>query len=55
MTFHHSAPRSLPSFARPDGSCLGRFPELEDEESVPSVPAETDETPAQPTEPMNPA
>lgn len=45
---------TLSSFARPDGSCLGRPPE-EDKEPVPAAPAEPGNADVQPSEPMNPA
>jgi len=55
MTSQQSASRSSSPFARPDGSCLGRLPEEDDDEPVPAAPAEPEDTPAPPTEPMNPA
>ncbi|CCD02428.1 hypothetical protein FBZ85_109143 [Azospirillum brasilense] len=54
MKPQRSAPRPSSPFARPDGSCLGRLPDEEDE-PVPAAPAEPEDTPVPPTEPMNPA
>lgn len=55
MTSHRPAPQPLPPFARPDGSCLGRIPENEDdEESVPAAPAEPKDASVQPAEPRAP-
>ncbi|WP_448206083.1 hypothetical protein [Azospirillum sp. sgz302134] len=48
-------------FARPDGSCLGRQPEEDDQDEgrneppVPAAPADPREPPADPATPMNPA
>lgn len=55
MTSQRFARLSSSPFARPDGSCLGRLPEEEDDESVPAAPARPEDDPVQPTEPMNPA
>ncbi|MBP2314846.1 hypothetical protein [Azospirillum soli] len=55
MTPRRTAPPPVSPFARPDGSCLGRHPEEEDEEPVPAAPADPEDAPVQPTEPMNPA
>jgi hypothetical protein len=48
-----AGPASSP-FARPDGTCLGRFPE-EPVEQVPVTPAETEAPQADSNEPINPA
>lgn len=46
---------TLSPFARPDGTCLGRQPEEQPEESVPEAPAAPEAPPIDPTAPMNPA
>lgn len=51
---HPAEPASSP-FVRPDGSCLGRFPEEEPADPVPVAPAEPQDAPVDPAEPMNPA
>ena len=55
MKSHQFAPLTLSPFARPDGSCLGRPPEEDDEEPIPAAPAEPEDAAVQPDEPMNPA
>lgn len=55
MKPQRSAPLPSSPFARPDGSCLGRLSDEQEDKPVPAAPAEPEDNPAPPTEPMNPA